>query len=127
MHIVESVVDKFKEEKVSPFTIISLHEPYVFSSMNLPFSHSSCGIKKLLHFWNLLFRSNCSVNSRSAHAFSPSPAGAFNFVGHFSFCFLKVLNAPRWGELVNIKPPRQGKEKSANALSPVYQICSCSY
>ena len=36
LHIVQSVVNKFKEEKVSSFTILSLHENYALKSMTLP-------------------------------------------------------------------------------------------
>ena len=87
MHIVESVVDKFKEEKVSPFTIISLHEPYVFSNMNLTFSHSSCGIKKLLHFGiycsEVIALSIPGVPMPSL----PPPPGHLILLGIFHFAF----------------------------------------
>ena len=64
LHIVQSVVNKFKE-KVSSFTIKSLHENYVLNTMNLPpafLAGLRNGFLSVATFLEFVFRSNDYVN-----------------------------------------------------------------
>lgn len=66
LHIVQPVVHKKrKKEKVSSFTIKSLHENYVLNTMNLPpafLAGLRNGFLSVATFLEFVFRSNDYVN-----------------------------------------------------------------